>query len=610
MGAPPPLVFSVDVFATLLARRADDEAVRRGGALRIARFARLSGVPAPADMYAFRQRIEREISAEMIARGLDPEFSHHRVLLTLAQRLGLADPEARASEAASFELRLETALTTPIEETVAWVRDRLRDGARVVAASDTRYSAQELENIFKHHGLPDFSAIYSSADHASSKFSGRLFDLIAVNEGVEPERILHMGDNRAADIFSAAERRLKTKWSRPPRPPPTADPVPDAPHQSANDPAYCLGYEHLGPILAAFARLLLDAAERDGLSHLAFVARDGDLLMKVTSVLCQALPEEERPRLSYLHLSRRALVKPDGETSVVLAHSERVLRYLGQSGVLNDDTALVDIGWAGSTGRLVADFAHEAGLTPPAAFYLGYFNENTHLTPSSRASGLLGDQRRSRGPLEGAAWQIAFLLEAVCRAPHGTVLGFKETPDGVIVPVHACSGAARDSETSNESVQTRVRDGVLAYSHWLANLGVLVPVDQPKVRREAQKRLFRLAFFPFVSEREIARQLVHTETHGDAAGKTLALPSTGGLRGWLAGVRSPWKGAYFMDNGGLPIALLYCVAENLLSALPPGVKPRLARILFPEAIPKVAGMASTTSPGPAGPPLKRSHPMN
>jgi len=74
--------------------------------------------------------------------------------------------------------------------------------------------------------------------------------------------------------------------------------------------AYGLGFEVLGPILACFAHLLYRHARRAKSQCLAFLARDGDLLWRVATHLPCAPDEARRPKLLYVHLSRRATALP------------------------------------------------------------------------------------------------------------------------------------------------------------------------------------------------------------------------------------------------------------------------------------------------------------
>ena len=79
---------------------------------------------------------------------------------------------------------------------------------------------------------------------------------------------------------------------------------------SATNCNYEFGHAILGPILAAFALLLVREAERRKLRRLAFVARDGDLLRESTRRLLCHIPVSAVPELAYVHLSRRATALP------------------------------------------------------------------------------------------------------------------------------------------------------------------------------------------------------------------------------------------------------------------------------------------------------------
>ncbi len=104
-----------------------------------------------------------------------------------------------------------------------------------------------------------------------------------------------------ADALSASQRGLAV---RPMRRPAKPESLPQAPARIGDcaDPAFAMGYKTVGPILVAFTRLLLDPGR--GGTGLAFVARDGELLLRVA----QEIGAESVGGLAllYLHLSRRA----------------------------------------------------------------------------------------------------------------------------------------------------------------------------------------------------------------------------------------------------------------------------------------------------------------
>jgi len=200
---------SVDVFETLLVRSTDDEAVWREGASRTVEAARKSGLVVHTEPHALRLAVERRLSREAIASGRDPEFSHRQVLEEMLRELGAGEWRFNlAADLANWEMEREGATTGPVTNTAAWVRNWANSGMRVVAVSDTRYTAQELATLLARHGISGLATIYTSADHGASKFSGKLFDLVAKLESADPQKILHIGDSMTTDWLAAAQRGL------------------------------------------------------------------------------------------------------------------------------------------------------------------------------------------------------------------------------------------------------------------------------------------------------------------------------------------------------------------------------------------------------------------
>lgn len=93
-----------------------------------------------------------------------------------------------------------------------------------------------------------------------------------------------------------------------------------------NDAAYTLGRKILGPVFANFAQLLLRHCRHRNCTHLAFVARDGDLLLRTTAAFASRIGETKDLSLSYLHLSRRSTNLPACRTitAETLAGTRRI----------------------------------------------------------------------------------------------------------------------------------------------------------------------------------------------------------------------------------------------------------------------------------------------
>jgi hypothetical protein len=258
---------------------------------------------------------------------------------------------------------------------------------------------------------------------------------------------------------------------------------------------------------------------------------------------------------------------------------ERLRRYLIQEEILNKDSALVDIGWRGSLQKIIQSECRLWQLPSPRGYYLGLWNENDRDFPPDSV-GLLCDQRCGSSLYEGSAWHAAFLLEAVCRAKHGMVSGFAEDADKTIHPLHIETGGTREAEQQSENLQIRIQEGILTYTRWYAESSPMTVMDERSIRREAQRRLYKLAFFPSKNERMIGQHLVYSEPTSDASAIYLIADKGVGLNGWFSGLRSPWKGGYIQEHGGLLLAILYCGIEGLFSRMPPGTKPKIRRLLL------------------------------
>jgi HAD superfamily hydrolase (TIGR01549 family) len=82
---------------------------------------------------------------------------------------------------------------------------RLRErGKRAIAVSDTHFSERELRTLIQNL-TPDLPVqqIYSSSDLGLTKHSGRVFERVAMLEGIPAGRIVHCGDDVHSDFKMA-----------------------------------------------------------------------------------------------------------------------------------------------------------------------------------------------------------------------------------------------------------------------------------------------------------------------------------------------------------------------------------------------------------------------
>lgn len=223
--------------------------------------------------------------------------------------------EAERGAAVAAEIAAEAGHCFAFAPTVRLMREAKSRGMQVVIVSDSYLDARQLQALITQAageqvaGLID--RIFSSSVLGQSKSEG-LYGEVLRKLKVKPERILHIGDNRKADVegvaefgvrtlhlrqfTAAAEQRLRLESAVSaivhPAMPETVCAY--QPHRAAlaiaeprlDDPAMHFGATALGPIFMAFeAWLRAEAsalkASHGGTVHWLFLMRDGHLPMQV-----------------------------------------------------------------------------------------------------------------------------------------------------------------------------------------------------------------------------------------------------------------------------------------------------------------------------------------
>jgi FMN phosphatase YigB (HAD superfamily) len=118
-----------------------------------------------------------------------------------ARLLGSEDLAERLHET---ELSLERDRLTANEPLLALLERFAASGKRIVATSDTYYSARDIEQLLGWiAGAHPIARVYASSDLGLTKHAGGIFAEVARREGVNTARILHCGDDLHADVEMA-----------------------------------------------------------------------------------------------------------------------------------------------------------------------------------------------------------------------------------------------------------------------------------------------------------------------------------------------------------------------------------------------------------------------
>lgn len=327
-------VISFDIFDTLLIRRIHDpDLIKPAVARRIAALAAQQGVSiTPQAILSCRQKYE-EISRQHNTQNLKdaeacyPDFMRETLKALIPDRIDDTYEQVR-----NFELSLENALLVPRKDLLDWLRKLKKQGKRIALISDIYLTSAELEPLLRYAGIMEhIDILFSSADSALSKASGKAYALLREQHNFRPETWLHVGDHPLSDGIRAdqagihslllkdpEEQRRKVIASQYYR---YGEQTPFwkgralqqfmAPLESENELhtyKYIAGYNFFGPLISLFIQNVAEYCLHNQISKIFFCSREGWMFKQVwEQVIPWLYPHHQLPEIEYLYVSRKAL---------------------------------------------------------------------------------------------------------------------------------------------------------------------------------------------------------------------------------------------------------------------------------------------------------------
>ncbi|PWW08326.1 hypothetical protein DFQ01_10147 [Paenibacillus cellulosilyticus] len=211
----------------------------------------------------------------------------------------------------------------------------IQAGKEVIITSDMYLPKEFLIKVLNKNGYTGFSKLYLSSDEKLSKGSGRLFKKMAADfeaRNISPKEIVHIGDNKEADIDQAKKNNINAYHT----PSPIsifkskrilnslsrylhasdnsfmvgfiANSLFDDPYHPFNTNSIVgndisnFGTILFGPFLLSYTKWMLEDALVEKLDTINFVYRDGYLPLQIYTLLKEVYPNA--PQTSIIYLSR------------------------------------------------------------------------------------------------------------------------------------------------------------------------------------------------------------------------------------------------------------------------------------------------------------------
>ncbi|HVS96779.1 MAG TPA: rhamnan synthesis F family protein [Puia sp.] len=273
---------------------------------------------------------------QRLSEGSDVTFGD--IYERIAAVLQLSDPQRE--RLMELELQLESRFMRARSAVVDVMNYAYALGKQVILTSDMYLDKAIVVRLLDALGIVAYHRIYLSSDIGKRKDARTMFPHILQAEDVRPAAMLHVGDNEHSDIQIAGDLGIgtfhvmrpidlfrQTPLGRSGFPGPGLslfarvsfglmltrlynDPFPaDGTAAPGDADLRNFGYWYFGPTLLSFIRWVAERSADYGTDTLYFLARDGDVLIRIYRLL-QTHLKRSLPQSVYLEVSRRSMGVP------------------------------------------------------------------------------------------------------------------------------------------------------------------------------------------------------------------------------------------------------------------------------------------------------------
>lgn len=251
------------------------------------------------------------VSSEIKARGktISGEVTLSQIYEVLAESLVWSSSEIEY--AMNQEIELEFASLYPIKEIQQKIQNLHQEGQRIIFISDMYLPSDVIKRFLKHHQIwREGDILYVSSEFNANKSSGKLFEICLAKEGIKPSQLIHLGDNYHSDVKMPQKQGIqaqhfhKTQFNRYEEIILNSEDIPlqirsllagtsrlcrlQNPESDVHSQViWDTSANVTAPLLFGFVYWCLSEAQAKGIKRLYFVARDGQILLKIAKVVCE-----------------------------------------------------------------------------------------------------------------------------------------------------------------------------------------------------------------------------------------------------------------------------------------------------------------------------------
>ena len=596
-------VISFDVFDTLIHRRAHTEAIVEATCFWLDEYLIKKGISQVVNAKQAREEAYKKLIYEKAAQGLDLDINLDQLVLPwIRESVGgpFEGDQSLSIELANKECEFEINSSFHCPKFLSLINELKEFPVRIIYISDMYLGSKYVQKILDANNfLNSFDAGYVSGDFSLLKRTGTLFPEVLKKENIDPQEIIHIGDNKVSDGEKAFERGIfsliiqdqhmirrnnkmkfdllhskkERKWLGV-----IAAQYCQSSLSDIDTLEVAYGQRLLGPIYVSFIHRILERCREENIDKVFFFSREGFILKNVFDNLNPRFFNNEisKPESKYLAISRlttflaamngyslkeivasfnntphyslknlfaplkcsneliskiawkygfndiNAALPPfymewapflklleDEELKRIIEEKKNGVRnnlisYLEELGFFESNkVAIVDVGWSGQIqDNLFSSIQHRADCPQIFGIYLGTtLAAHWRKTPKNWMEYTHADECHL-GWTGMAAFEFKQGLEAVIRAPHGTVIGYGKNDNlKSIEPIlKNDTEKSRIAELDGQPTYAMFQEGIIKFTKNYNNAINIFNITASDFIPYSRMILNRVVRFPYLRE--------------------------------------------------------------------------------------------------------------
>jgi|GEM_PF-5371507 len=198
---------SFDLFDTLFYRKLPAENIKKNTSVYFVK--KYAPGKSPEAVYYLRKNIEQKLQQVSVNSGYDSEYRFIECINEWIKEISGSCNSDISDDLISFEISNEIDSIELFPETESVLLSLKEKGYTILYCSDMYLPQKYIELILEKKGIKKyFDRGYISSEYLLRKDTSNLFEIVLTKEKINPEQLIHIGDNYKSDYKMALRRKI------------------------------------------------------------------------------------------------------------------------------------------------------------------------------------------------------------------------------------------------------------------------------------------------------------------------------------------------------------------------------------------------------------------